>query len=170
MPSCGSSLSLSGVRRLAVGNPSVLPRPSPRTTTPRSEYGLPSASAAARTSPASSRLRISDDETEPPSSSTASTTCTGKPRSRANAAQRVDVAAPALAKSVIVADHEPAHLHALDQDLVDEPLGAVRGQLPGERQEDRVVEPGLGEDVALLGGGGEQLGALSGRTMRSGCG
>src|SRR5262245_24631807 len=51
-----------GGATLAVGKPSTLPRPSPRTTTPSTRCGLPSASAAATTSSASTQDRMYVDE------------------------------------------------------------------------------------------------------------
>src|SRR2546426_3037223 len=78
MPSAGISL-LDGTDRLAVGSPSVRPRPSPRTTVPRSAYHRPSSLLASVTRPARKASRIRVLLTGAPSSSTGSAIRTWNP-------------------------------------------------------------------------------------------
>src|SRR5246127_3210571 len=60
-PSAGIAEYMGGAT-LAVGKPSTSPRPSPRTTTPSTRCGRPSASCAATTAPASTQDRMYVDE------------------------------------------------------------------------------------------------------------
>ena len=74
----------------------------------------------------------------------------------AQAPQRLHVPAPPSAESVIVPDHQLAHLAAVEQDPIDELLGAQPREPPVEPDEEHVIERQLRQDLAPLGIGREE--------------
>ena len=153
----------SGTATLAVGNPSSgPPRPSPRTTGPRTSWGRPSSAAAASTSPSASRVRMRVDET-------GSRAVAGERHPDdleavlgPEPAQELDVAPAAVPEVEVLPHHDQARLQLLDQHLLHEVLGRLVRPRLVEGHHHRPVDAALGQQLELL----LQAGQLLGRRLR----
>jgi hypothetical protein len=137
---------------LAVGKPS-LPARHPVHDGPAPSRGGRAVRGGDHVALASARrMRVEEIGSPPPG--TAPTTSTSKPSSRrARAASRRRPRGPA--EAVVVADHQLAHPEAPSR-ISSTKRRAEYAAACGEGDEDGVLEPGLGEDLLLLRGSGEQ--------------
>ena len=154
MPSAGIAV-CGGVSRFAVGKPSALPRWWPRTTTPSTRCGRPSAFAAPVTSPAASsspdrrrrdRRAVGDEQRHPLHSELVLLAELGQER---------DVAGRLVAEPEVLPHHDYRGVKSLDQDGAHELIGVE----PGELQREREHAHGVGAQA------GEQLRAAARRTQ-----
>ena len=87
-----------------------------------------------------------------------------EPAPGADGAQRPDVALSAATQPVIVSDDQSAQLVALDEDLANERVRAVRRERARERKHTDEQRPTVGEGIQLFLAGG----AADGLTISSG--